>query len=253
MGRYIDLIIYRATAELKAEASRAYLGMVWWVLEPILYLGVFYAIFGLGLRMGTGEHFVAFLLCGLVPWKWLDSSVRTSSGIIASSVGLMGQVYLPKLVLPTVVIVSNTIKFLIILVLFLVFLTLYGLPPALSWFYLPLIVIVQAGLVFVLSTLASAVVPIVPDLRYIVSYGMTLLFFMSGIFFKLDRLSEEVKAWLVYNPVIVIVEAYRDVLIKQQAPNFESLAWLSIAIAFLLIIVLLLYKKLDRYYPRVVG
>ncbi len=253
MGRYIDLLIYRALAELKAEASRAYLGMIWWVLEPLLYLGVFYLIFGLGLRVGKGEDFVVFLLCGLIPWKWLDSSVRSASGIISSSVGLMGQVYLPKILLPSVVILSNTVKFLIILTLFLVSLTFFGHPPNPAWSYLPLIVIVQGLLVYSLAACAAALVPIVPDLRYVVAYGMTLLFFMSGIFFKLDRVSPEIRQWLVFNPVITIIETYRSILLLQQAPDLTALFYLSIGLIVFLIVVCLLFRKFDRYYPRVVG
>ena len=131
-ARYLELLFYRASAELKREASRAYLGITWWFIEPLLYMGVFYLVFGLGLRKG-GQDFVMYLLCGLITWKWLDSTVRTSSNVIAGSVGLMAQVYLPKIILPGVILVANTYKFLIVFSIFLLFLLSRDIPYTEYW------------------------------------------------------------------------------------------------------------------------
>ena len=73
--------------------------MIWWIVEPLLCVGVFYIVFELGLRRG-GDGFVAYLLCGLVTWKWFDGTVRSSASIISMGLGLMHQVYLPKYLLP---------------------------------------------------------------------------------------------------------------------------------------------------------
>ena len=59
--QHIELLRYRALAELRRDSSGMYLGMIWWVLEPILYMLVFYIIFGIGLKKG-GIDFVFYLL-----------------------------------------------------------------------------------------------------------------------------------------------------------------------------------------------
>ena len=53
--RYSELIAYKTYAELKAEASSYYLGVLWWVLEPALYLFAFYSVFRWGIRQGDKE------------------------------------------------------------------------------------------------------------------------------------------------------------------------------------------------------
>ncbi len=40
--QYIGLIFYRTYADLKAEAARGYLGVLWWILEPLIYLECFH-------------------------------------------------------------------------------------------------------------------------------------------------------------------------------------------------------------------
>jgi len=251
--RYLELVFYRANAELKREASRAYLGMLWWIIEPILYMSVFYVVFGVGLRKG-GPDFVVYLLTGLIVWKWLDSTVRTSSGVIASSVGLINQVYLPKIVLPAVILIANTYKFLIIFCLYLVFLiVLWDMPVTEHWFSLAPLLLIQFLLVFSVSGFASALVPILPDLKYIVDYGMTLMFFASGIFFDIRDLTPEIQSVLEYNPMVIFIEAYRGILLYQQTPDWSSVTNVLLVCITLMIVTLLLFKKLDRYYPRVVG
>lgn len=252
-GRYLELIFYRANAELKREASRAYLGMLWWVIEPILYMSVFYIVFGVGLRKG-GSDFVVYLLTGLIVWKWLDSTVRTSAGVISSSVGLINQVYLPKIILPCVILIANTYKFFIIFSLYLVFLIfLWKIPVTEYWLSLLPVLFMQFILIFSLSGLAAALVPVLPDLKYLVDYSMTLLFFASGIFFDIRDLTPEIQRVLEYNPMVIFIEAYRDILLYSQHPDWPSVFKVFVIALVLMVFTLFLFKKLDRFYPRVVG
>lgn len=251
-SRFKELVIYRALAELRSEASRSYLGVIWWVLEPALYMGVFYLVFGLGLRKG-GEGFVEFLLIGLVVWKWLDATIRTATGTISSSIGLINQVYLPKIVLPLIIVVTNTFKFLIILVLLLALLLLLGVKPTWAWLWLGPLLCIQLLWVYSLSCLVAAVVPFVPDLRYVVNYGMTLVFFMSGIFYDIGDMSPQIQQVLVFNPAATLIDLYREVILSGQGPSSTVLLTMA-GIALLLCgLVQLLYVKLDRVFPRVVG
>ena len=73
-NHYISIIFEKAKADLIAEVRRGYLGILWWFIEPLLYLSVFYVVFVFVFDRG-GEDGVAFLLTGLVVWKWFSSGV----------------------------------------------------------------------------------------------------------------------------------------------------------------------------------
>lgn len=249
---YWELLSYRALAELKRDSSNMYLGMLWWVLEPLIYMLVFYLVFGLGLRKG-GLDYVLYLLCGLVPWKWLDSTVRTSSGVIMGSVGLMRQLYFPKWILPGYIVLANMYKFLIVLALLLLFLAGAGVVPGVTWCALPVLIAVQLLLICALSGLAAALVPLVPDLKHVVNYGMTMLFFITGIFFDVSELGEPVKSWLLWNPTLVLIDAYRNVLLNQSWPDWHTLERVVLISSVLFLFSVFLLKRLDRYFPRVVS
>jgi lipopolysaccharide transport system permease protein len=109
----IDLISQEAMAGLRAEASRAYLGVLWWVIEPVMYMGVFYFVFAHLYQRGD-ENYVMFILIGLIVWKWFQATLNTGASSLMNNAGLMNLVYLPKIVFPLANIAVNTFKFLII-------------------------------------------------------------------------------------------------------------------------------------------
>lgn len=251
-NQYLELLNYRALAELRRDAAGMYLGIVWWLLEPVLYMAVFYLVFGLGLRKG-GIDFVLYLLCGLVPWKWLESTVRSSSGVIIASGGLMRQLYFPKWILPGYVVLANTYKFFIIFTILIVFLLFSGIYPTIFWLAVPVIVFSQFLFICSLSGLASVLVPVVPDFRHAVHYGMTMLFFLSGIFFNVSELDEPARSWLSWNPALIFIESYRSVLLSQVWPDWFALSKVMVLVLLFLLVVIALFRSLDRYFPRVVG
>lgn len=250
--QYWELVWYRSLSDLRSEANRAYLGILWWVLEPALYLGVFYVVFELGLRRG-GQGFVSFLLCGLIVWKWLDSSIRSAAGSISSSVGLINQIYVPKMIFPSIVVVTNTVKFLIILTILLLLLGFTINAISWSWLWLPLLIMAQLLFTWGAAALVAAVVPFLPDLKYLVTYGMTMIFFMSGIFYHIEGMSPRVQEYLKLNPAVVLVYDYRAVLLHHRAPGWRGILYVFVLGLVLSIFAWWLLRRLDRAYPRVVG
>jgi lipopolysaccharide transport system permease protein len=247
--RYLEITFFKAYAELRAEAARSYLGFIWWFMEPLIYLTVFYLVFEVGFRRG-GEGFVSFLLCGLIVWKWLDSSVKLGSLALGKDFGLIQQVYFPKFLLPTVSIVIASIKFSVILLLYLGFAYLYHGKLQSTIIMLPVVMLSQLTLIFAVTWFVSAILPFVPDLKLFVDNAMTLFFFMSGIFFDISTFPEHVRGYFALNPMVGIIDAYRDVLIRGEMPDFVYLgtvAAISIVFAFIMFLV---FKRFDRVYPK---
>lgn len=246
---YLELIWYKGMADLHAEAARAYVGFIWWVLEPLLYMAAFYVAFGLGLR-GGGVHTLTFLLCGLVPWKWFASTVLSGSNSIQVNSGLIQQVYLPKYVLPWMVLVTNGMKFLIILGLLLLLVAgLHGV--AITWLALPVVVLVELLLIAALASLAAALVPLLPDLSLVIDNGIIVMMFVSGVFNDVSRLPPTLAHLLSFNPMVQVIEAFRAVLLEQTWPAWDHLAWVALFSAVVYALAWQLLQRFDRIYPKV--
>ena len=102
-----------------------------------------------------------------------------------------------------------------------------GMP--LSWHYLqlPLLLMVQltfiAGVAFVLA----ALVPLLPDLRNVVSHLLMLMFFLSGIFYDADEMPEKFQWVFDINPMVHVIQANRAIMLYGEMP-----AWLPLLAVF---------------------
>ncbi len=248
--KYLDIIFFKTWADLRAEASRAYIGFLWWFIEPILYMATFYLLFGLGLRYG-GENFVYFLLCGLVPWKWFSSTVSNGSRAIEANAGVIHQVYLPKYILPTITVMINTVKFSIIFPLLLLFLLISDIPLTIHWAGVCVVIALQFLLIWSVTCLLSAVVPFVPDVRYLIENGLLLLMFLSGVFFSIADFSGTIKTILFLNPVAVLIKNYRECLLYGEWPPIADLAYVLVFSLVVAAIAIWLLSRLDRRFAKV--
>ena len=250
--QFIKMIVFRVGAELKAEASRYFLGVLWWILEPIIYMGVFYLLFAGGIR-GTsqGGDFIVFLLIGLIFWKWFASSVQLGSNSLIANKGIIEQVQVPKWMFPAISFGNSTAKFLFTLVVLLIFLLTYGVTWQITILALPLLIGIQAILALGVSIFLASVVPFIPDLKYLISNAIILMFFLSGVFFSIERFPDNIKKWLYLNPMLTLIESYRDILIYFQWPNWSSIGLIALFAILLFIFSLWHINRLSYTYSKV--
>jgi lipopolysaccharide transport system permease protein len=244
------IIWYKALAELKAEASRAYVGVLWWVIEPLLYMTVFYIVFAVGFRAG-GSDFLTFLLVALVPWKWFQSTIQAGTNVIVANQGLISQVYFPKYILVGMILVSNSLKFCVILALLLVFLPALGVAPTAQWLWIVPACLALFMLMTGIASVTACITPYMPDIRLIIDNGLLLAFFMSGIFFDISTRSPEAQALLYLNPMAGWIEEFRSIVILGNAPNLIRLLNIALLGAGLSALGFWIMSRLDRKFAKV--
>jgi lipopolysaccharide transport system permease protein len=251
LSHYRQLIFVKVAANLQAEASKNYLSYLWWVFEPLLHMLVFYLVFGFLLQRGT-ENFVAFLLTGLIPWLWFNKTISNSMMSIFQGKGLMMQVHLPKMILPTIVICQDAVKQLVVILLLLIFLFFYGIPPSPSWLALPLLMITQFLFISAFAYVVAAIVPFLPDLRFLVNAALQMMMFGSGVFYSADMIPERYHKWFYMNPMANLLHNYRDIFLNNKWPDFQALLYISCGSVVVIFVMWLIIRKLDHFYPRLV-
>ncbi|MDT8894596.1 ABC transporter permease [Halomonas sp. I1] len=246
-----DLVWTKARLNLKSEASQNHLRYLWWILDPLLYMTVFYVVFGLLMERG-GPGFIAYLLTGLVPFQWFAKTVQHTSNSIVGGKGLMHKVRISPLFFPLVGIVQNTGKQLLVFAMLAIFLILYGLPPTIHWLAFIPVVLVQLLLMAVVSCLLAMIVPFVRDLTNLIPTGIQFLLFTSGIFYNIERIPEEWRSLFFLNPMANILYQYRLVLVENQWPDWSGLGWVALGCGLGLVVVVFLYRRFEPIFPRVV-
>lgn len=244
---YLELILFSTYAELRAERARSYLGLVWWVLEPAMNMATYYLIFAVVLKSAQADY-VPFLLVGLTLWQWFKSCVSHGGYSIWQQLPLIRQVKLPVQVFPSVQILADTVKFLYILALLLVILWCAGYPPNLA--YVALIPVLLVELVFAAAAayVVAAVVPLVPDLRFVIEQILQVMMFLSGVVFSLDVVPESLRRWFALNPIAVLVDAGRGILMYARWPDWFALGRVAlISLALYAFGTILIARMTPRY------
>lgn len=252
-SRYIELILYKTYADLRSETERTYLGFMWWIFEPIMYMSIFYVMFGVLLGHRTDDY-VPFLLVGLTVWQWFKSCLSHASETILGAHFLMKHVHLPKIIFPIILILMDTVKFLFIFSLLLAFLWLRGYTINEHYWSLPAIFMVQLLLITACSLILASVVPFLPDLRFVVENVLTAVFFMSGVFLdvsKLEHVLDFHKQLYYLNPMVNLIEAFRNVLMYSQPPNWFALILIAIFSLVGIWFGKYLIDKFEYTYPKV--
>lgn len=239
-----QLVIIKVRFSLRSEAAQSYLSYAWWVLEPLLQMGVYLIVFDILLHRGT-EDFVAFLLCGIVPWLWFSKTVSQSGNSITQGKGIISQTYLPKPFFPLVIIGQAVVKQTFVFALLFVFLVIYNYNPSLWWLWLIPVIFVQLLLITAVSFMVAFVVPFARDLQYLVNASLMMMMFGSGVFYSYkDVLIPAHREIFLMNPMANLIVNYRLVLMENTMPMIGSLVIIaSVSLA----IILLMSRAMRRH------
>ena len=250
--RYRDIIIYRTRAELKAEAELNHMGYVWWLLEPLLNTVLFYTILVVVLDRARADS-ISFVLVASITWQWFNGTVMTTAGSIFDAGGILKQVYLPKVVLPLISIFSNAWKFLFIFAILLLWLWCAGSPPNLAYLSLPVLLLLEFGVILALSLPLAAVIPYFPDARVAVDAVLRSLMLVSGFFFTGAEIAARYQPYFYLNPMAVLIENFRLVLIHGQWPEWSRLGYVGLFCAVSFLFTYWFYGRIDRSVVKAIN
>jgi lipopolysaccharide transport system permease protein len=247
--RFLDIILFKAYADLRAERERTYLGFLWWFFEPLMFMAVFWLVFDKVLSRGT-EDFVPFVLVGLVMWQWLRSGISHGSSSVLEAKGLIQQVRLPPVIFPLVTLLSDTVKFGFVLGMLLIVLAFTGHVHSWTVLALPAVLLAEFALLCAITIWMSALIPFVPDLRYVTDNILMAVMFLSGIFYDASNLPEPVRTYFYLNPSAFLIQQGREVLLYQRWPDWNGLL-LILAISLALCVAgAHMLERMRRYYPK---
>ncbi|MBN1973075.1 MAG: ABC transporter permease [Sedimentisphaerales bacterium] len=247
--KFFNIVTFRAIAELKSEATRTYAGYLWWIFDPLLSLAVYYIAFKYIFNNKT-ENFAIFLFSGIIVYRFFAGTVTRSATSISSSQGLMQLVYIHKSVFPLSVLLVNLVKFLVTFLLVAVVVWLCGITPSWSYLALPVLLLLEMMIIAGVSMTCAAITPFFPDFQLILNTLMHLLIFLSGVFYEIETLSPRLQNIIRLNPIAVLVEQFRGILLNGKWPVFQPLGFAFLESIIFITIGWLLIHRFNRYFPK---
>lgn len=246
---YRELIKILTISDLKVKYQSSVLGFAWSMLNPLLLMLVLYFVFS-NVFKATQDNFALFMLIGIISWRFIANGTSSSISSIVGKSSLVTKIYIPRkvLVLSTVLsaFISSLLEFLVLAPLLII------LGAELSPYVLlfPFIHIVYFFIVYGISLILASLYVYYRDLTQIWDVLMQIGFFLSPIVYPLSTVPPEYLKYYLLNPMTVIIQMYRDVLLYHRPLSaWDFLFTLATGIA-LMIIGSAIFEKLERRFAE---
>lgn len=230
-----SLILDMTRREIKKKYQGTFLGLAWSFISPLLMLAVYTFVFAIVFKSrwgSSGEEnrfdFAITMFAGLIVFGIFSELINQSPALIIGNANYVKRVIFPLEILPIVsaggILFNAAMSTGILLLMQLLF---KGVLPFTVVFF-PLVVLPVILLGLGASWFFSALGVYIRDIGQLLGFLTTILFFTSAVFFPISALPENYQRLLKLNPLVVLIEQSRSVLIYGYPPD-----WIALFIIFI--------------------
>lgn len=246
--RFRHLLLLMVKRDFVTRYRRSVLGVLWSVLNPLLTMLVLTMVFSTIFRGFYIEFFPVYLLSGQLIFNFFSESTTLAMGSILGGAGIMRQVYVPKYIFPVSRVLSSLVNLGFAFVAFMIVVFVTGAPFHITMLLVPvpilLLVIFSMGIGMILSAMAV----FFRDITYIYGVSLTLLMFLTPIFYPASALSDRVFHLIHLNPLFHYVNYFRDLTRYGIIPGlWENIICMGFAMTAFCIGLYVKTSKQDKY------
>lgn len=238
LWHYRELLWTLVIRELRVRYKNSVLGFFWSLINPLVTVLVMTLVFKyvMGMRIA---NYSAYVLTAYLPWTFFQFALLDSSQTILIYMHVIKKIYFPRALLPLATTLANFVHFVLAMGVLFLYLYLYvGTPMQKGLLLVPLVMLAELLMVMGLSLLVACWNAFYEDVKYLLSVGLQLLFFLSPIIY----FSEQVRhssllpdayrepifwAYHLLNPMATYAMAYRKLILPpitvvQQNPGISA-------------------------------
>ncbi len=252
-SHYLELVRELSSREIKARYKQSILGYAWVILNPFFQMIVMAFVFSHIVRFPTvGTPYTLFLYAGLLPWMLFANSVTGATNSLVQSASLLKKVYFPREIFVISVILAKILDFLLASSVFILFMLYYGQSVTWHLFWIIPIFLIQQIFTFGFSLILSAFNLFYRDIQYILTLLLTIWMYLTPVIYPTEIFPMQYRWIFQLNPMAVIINAYRQVILGGGAPNFASLGIALVLSLLLTFVGYRVFRRLEGVFADVV-
>jgi lipopolysaccharide transport system permease protein len=250
---YRELLYMLILRDIKVRYKQTAIGVVWVVLQPVVSMLIFTAIFWKMVKVPSdGIWYPAFALCALLPWTYFTQALTRSGASLVGNANMITKVYFPRLLLPLATILAPLIDLVPALVILFGLMVFAGIPLTVNAVALPgfilLAVLTAAGP----SLLISSANVRYRDVGHAIPFLVQTWLFLSPIAYPVSVVPEQWRVIYGLNPMVGVIEGFRWALLGKEAPDVGIMA-ASYGMALLMLIAGAAYFRMtERQFADVI-
>ena len=252
--KYRDLLMLFVKRDFVAQFKQTIMGPLWHIIQPLFTTLIFLFVFGKIANISTDniKPSVLFYMSGITLWSYFSTCLTATSNTFIANAGIFGKVYFPRLVLPISTVLSNMVKFgiqFLLLLIMMIYYSFKGYPIhfGTSCLLIPILVLMMAALGLGMGIIISSLTTKYRDLSILIGFAVQLLMYATPIAYPLSYLKgKSYAAWIKWNPLSPIVEAFRYALFGKGTFTLATLGYSLLFISLTLFTGMILFNKVEK-------
>ena len=225
-----QLIVQMTKREVVGRYKGSALGLVWSFFNPVFMLAVYTFVFSVVFkaRWGVGgeestTQFAVVLFVGMIVHGFFAEVLNRAPGLILGNVNYVKKVVFPLEILPVISMGAALFHSLISLGVLLIAFVLFN--GYLHWtaVFTPLVVLPLVILTLGLAWMLASLGVFLRDVGQTIGIITMVMMFIAPVFYPITALPEEMRPWIMANPLTFIIEQAQEVLIWGRLPNWTGL------------------------------
>lgn len=250
---YRELLYFLIWRELKIRYKQAFIGAGWAIIQPVLAMLIFTAIFGMFARIPSdGLPYPLFAYTALLPWTYFAEAVRRGALGPVEDAELVRKIYFPRLIIPLAMVTAPLVDFILAFSVLIVLFMWYGIVPTWSVVFLPFFVAMAMILALAISLWLGPVNVRFRDIKHAVPFLIQIWMFASPIVYPVSMVPEQWRLLYSLNPMVGVIEGFRWALLGTDSPNFTAIAISMSLVMVCLIGGLIYFKRMERFFADVI-
>jgi ABC-2 type transport system permease protein len=221
--RFFTLTWLLSVTEFKLNYFGTVFGYLWSLVLPLVRFAVLYAVFTRIIRFDA-PNYAQLLLLNLTLYSLFSEATTRAVRSVVGNENIVRKTQFPRIVIPLSVVITALLNLGLNLIAVLVFLTVTGVGPHVTWLALPLIVVGLAVLTTGVSLLVSALFVRFRDVAQMWGLMVLVLFYGSAILYPVEFIPPGMRFLLFVNPLIPLLEEARRLVVDPTAPSVVDAA-----------------------------
>ncbi len=224
--QYWFVIRELTSREIKRRYARSRLGIVWSVLSPLLTMAVLSLVFS-RLWERSIENFPIYYLTAYILWQLFTNSTNHAMTALVDNKNMLIKVKFPMRIFVLSRAYTALVNFFYSLIGFAAMICVFRTWPDWKMFFSPVIVfflcLFSLGVAYILATLNV----FFGDIRYLYSVFLTLLMYLSALFYPVDRLGNAMQLVVRINPIFEFFDSMRDLVLYHTMPTLAQMLYIA--------------------------
>lgn len=262
---YRELIAALAWKNIIVRYKQAYLGILWAVVKPIMLMLIFTLVKSfVGIDSGDIPYPI-LTFAALLPWVFFQESVSEGVGSVTGNAALIKKIYFPREVFPLTAMVTKLVELAISFLILAAMMIHYQMMPSIHALWVPVIILYTMIVALTISFFGAAMNVYYRDVGQVMPVALSLLMYASPVIYPLSLVHKKLIVeraagewsdifYMIYtaNPLAGIIDSFQRTMLKDLPPDFNALLPGFIAIAILLPISYIFFKRAESWFADII-